>query len=207
MSNENTVVKQNATEQRLITKSLNTLMGIVNGLVCDNVLSETEIHFLSTWMLENKHIASTYPANVIFRRVREVLLDGIITTTESEKLLNELKALSGNDFSNTGSALPEHIASVFDDDPLVVFEQNLFVFTGDFLFGTRSACMQAVEKRGGTASDNITKSTNYLVVGSRASPDWIVANFGRKIQKAVDMAESGDYEISIIREADWVMAL
>jgi hypothetical protein len=40
-----------------------------------------------------------------------------------------------------------------------------------------------------------------------ASPDWIVANFGRKIQKAAEMADSGEFEISIIREPDWVMAL
>jgi hypothetical protein len=40
-----------------------------------------------------------------------------------------------------------------------------------------------------------------------ASPDWIVANFGRKIQAAAEMAQSGQYEIAIIREADWVMAL
>jgi hypothetical protein len=48
---------------------------------------------------------------------------------------------------------------------------------------------------------------NYLVVGAMASPTWIESNFGRKIQKAAEMAESGDFEIAIIRETDWAMAL
>ena len=55
--------------------------------------------------------------------------------------------------------------------------------------------------------DYITEKTNYLVIGTRTSPDWIAENFGRKIQKAAEMATSGNYEISIIREADWVMGL
>ncbi len=201
------ISKRVSIDQRLVTKSLNTLMGIVNGVICDDELTDTEVKFLSVWMLENQHIASTYPANVIFRRINEVLSDGIITSEERQQLLKELKILSGNDFSNTGAALPEHIQSIFDDDPLVVFEDNTFVFTGEFLFGTRDACIRAVQKRGGLTSESVTRKTNYLIVGSKSSPDWIVENFGRKIQKAAEMAESGDYEISIIREVDWVMSI
>jgi NAD-dependent DNA ligase len=96
---------------------------------------------------------------------------------------------------------------VFDDDPMVIIEENKFVFTGIFLFGTRAACESAVIRRGGMIASSVTTDTNYLVVGSRSSPDWIVANFGRKIQKAAEMAISGDFEISIIREADWVASL
>ena len=194
-------------DQRRITKSLNTLMGIVSGIVCDGNLHDGEIHFLSTWLKENEDISSIYPANVISRRVTEVLQDGVITVEEKEHLLKEMTTLSGTDFSNTGSALPEHISSIFDDDPHVIFEGNLFVLTGEFLYGTRPACEHAIEKRGGQTKPYVTKKTNYVVVGSMASPDWIVANFGRKIQEAAEMASSGEYEISIVREADWVMAL
>ena len=200
------LAKNIALDQRKITKALNTLMGLVNGIVCDGVLQEIEIQFLSTWMKENSEIAGVYPANIVYRRVKEVLQDGVITEEEKEHLFKELSNLSGNDFSNTGSALPEYISSVFDDDPHVIFEGNSFVLTGIFLYGTRNACFQAIEKRGGTPKETITTETNYLVVGASASPDWIVANFGRKIQKAAEMVKSGEYEISIIREVDLVMA-
>lgn len=199
--------RKNALDQRRITKSLNTLMGIVSGVVCDGHLHDNEIHFLSTWLKENEDISQIYPANVISRRVAEVLQDGVITVDEKEHLIKELTVLSGTDFSNTGSALPEHIHSVFDDDPHIIFEENIFVLTGEFLYGTRSSCEDAIQKRGGLTKSTVTKQTNYLVVGSMASPDWIVANFGRKIQAAAEMAQSGQYEIAIIREADWAMAL
>jgi len=200
------LAKNIALDQRKTTNALNTLMGLVNGIVCDGVLNDVEIQFLSTWMKENIEIAGVYPANIVYRRVKEVLQDGVITEEEKKHLFKELSNLSGNDFANTGSALPEYISSVFDDDPHVIFESNIFVLTGIFLYGTRNVCFQAIERHGGTPRETITTETNYLVVGASASPDWIVANFGRKIQKAAEMVKSGKYEISIIREVDLVMA-
>lgn len=190
-----------------IIKSINSLLGIVSGLVSDGELNDKEILFLKTWCNENTHIANQYPANIIFRRVHEVLVDGVITSEEREHLLSELKIISGNDFAETGSALPENIQSIFDDDPTVIIPANEFVFTGRFMFGTRAVCETAVIHRGGLVKDYITEKTNYLVIGTRTSPDWIAENFGRKIQKAAEMACSGDYDISIVREADWVMGL
>jgi NAD-dependent DNA ligase len=193
--------------QRLVTRSLNQLMGIVNGVLCDGQLPDTEVHFLSTWLQENEQLKDVYPANVIYRLIREALADGVLTMEEKDHLLKSLSAISGNEFWKTGAALPEPIARVFDSDPTVVFTGNLFVMTGEFMFGTRNACHKATELRGGYTSDNVTKKTNYLVIGAMASPAWIESNFGRKIQKAAEMAESGDFEIAIIRETDWAMAL
>jgi NAD-dependent DNA ligase len=194
-------------ETAIIVKSLNSLMGIVSGLVSDGELNDREILFLKTWCDENRHIAGEYPANIIYRRVHEVLIDGVITDEEREHLLTELKIISGTDFANTGSALPEQIESIFDNDPTVIYEGNEFVFTGKFLYGTRNACQDAVTRRGARVKDYITQETNYLVIGTRSSPEWITENFGRKIQKAAEMASSGEYEISIMREVDWTMSL
>jgi NAD-dependent DNA ligase len=202
-----TAAETAAIHQRLVTRSLNQLMGIINGVLCDGQLHDSEIHFLSTWLEENEQLKTVYPASVIYRLIREALSDGVLTQDEKEHLLTALTEISGNNFWKTGAALPENIACVFDDDPTVVFDDNVFVMTGAFMFGTRNACHRATERRGGTTGDNVTKKTNYLVIGSMASPVWIESNFGRKIQKAAEMAESGEFEIAIIRETDWAMAL
>lgn len=204
---EKTAQKNGKLATNQIIKSINSLLGIVSGLVSDGDLNDKEILFLRTWCSENSHISNKYPANIIFRRVHEVLLDGVITPEERVHLLSELQILSGNDFFQTGSALPEQIQNIFDDDPMVIIPKNEFVFTGRFMFGTRPACEAAVVQRGGSAKDYITEKTNYVVIGTRTSPDWIAENFGRKIQKAVEMSNSGNYEICIVREADWVMGL
>lgn len=185
--------KNKSLHHKQLTKSLNTLMGIVNGIVCDGHLHDTEIHFLSTWLHEQEGISTVYPANVIFRRVKEILRDGVIDTEERDHLLNELKILSGNDFSNTGYALPENIAASFDDYPHIIFSGNVFVLTGEFLFGTRNVCNQAILIRGGIFGNSVTLKTNYLVVGSMSSPDWIVANFGKKKQKSSRVSKSWRY--------------
>ncbi len=194
-------------DARRSAKGLQSLMGIVSGLVCDGHLNDNEIRYLKTWMNDNEDLASIYPANIVYRRVREVLIDDLITEEERDHLTKEMQILTGNNFIETGAALPEHIASVFDDDPHVIFEQNVFVLTGEFLWGTRKECFREIEKRGGLPKDSVTKETNYLVIGTMSSPAWIVSNFGRKIQKAAEMVESGNAEISIIREVDWSMAL
>ena len=54
---EKAFAKSVAMEAAVIRKSLNNLMGIVNGLVCDNNLTDTEVQFLATWLDENQHIA------------------------------------------------------------------------------------------------------------------------------------------------------
>ncbi len=199
--------KRYVMDARRSAKGLQSLMGIVSGLVCDGHLNDNEIRYLKTWMNGNEDLASIYPANIVYRRVREVLIDDLITEEERDHLTKEMQILTGNNFIETGAALPEHIASVFDDDPHVIFEQNVFVLTGEFLWGTRKECFREIEKRGGLPKDSVTKETNYLVIGTMSSPDWIVSNFGRKIQKAAEMVESGNAEISIIREVDWSMAL
>ncbi len=199
--------KRYVMDTRRSAKGLQSLMGIVSGLVCDGHLNDNEIRYLKTWMNDNEDLASIYPANIVYRRVREVLIDDLITEEERDHLTKEMQILTGNNCMETGAALPEHIASVFDDDPHVIFEQNVFVLTGEFLWGTRKECFREIEKRGGLPKDSVTKETNYLVIGTMSSPDWIVSNFGRKIQKAAEMVESGNAEISIIREVDWSMAL
>lgn len=199
--------KRYVLDTKRTTKGLQSLMGIVSGLICDGQLNDQEILYLKTWMSENKDLAEIYPSNILYRRVHETLIDGVITEEERNHLIKEMQVLTGNNFIETGAALPEHIQSVFDDDPHVIFEGKVFVFTGDFLWGTRKECFRETEKRGGIPKESVTNQTNYLVIGTMASPDWIAENFGRKIQKAAEMAESGEYEISIIREADWTMAI
>ena len=196
-----------AQDARRTTKGIQSLIGIVSGLVCDGQLNDSEISYLSTWIAENQELADVFPATIIFRRVREVLADNLITAEERDHLLKEFQELSGNRFHETGAAQPEAISSIFKPNAQVSFQNKVFVFTGEFLWGTRRECFKAVEKRGAIAKDSVTKDTNFLVIGAMASPDWIAANFGRKIQKAVDMSNSKKHDIAIIQEDTWTAFL
>ena len=73
-----------ATESRLLKRSCESLIGICGGLIADGELNDREIIFLSTWLSENESMSQTWPGEVVFARVREVLADGIRRVVRGE---------------------------------------------------------------------------------------------------------------------------
>ena len=97
--------------------ALGNLMGIVEGIVCDNQLADAEVRFLARWLDANKQAAAAFPGSIIARRVSEVLSDGILTDDEKTKLLADLKMLSTAGLMDALPELPAHIAAVFASAP------------------------------------------------------------------------------------------
>ncbi|MBM3930223.1 MAG: hypothetical protein FJ336_02940 [Sphingomonadales bacterium] len=188
-------------------RALNNLMGIIKGITCDGALSLEEINFLREWMGQHSYITDEYPANVISRKLHESIIDGVVSSEEQQHLLLCLQTFCDGKLDGGEGDVPAHIARLFDDDPSVIFEGNFFVLTGDFLFGPRSSCERAILKRGGIVRNSLSGTTSYLIVGSRSSPAWIEETWGRKLQRAAELIDSGDSELAVIREADWVVAL
>lgn len=132
--------------------------------------------------------------------------DGVVTEEERADLQDALTALARNDFTNTGAAAPDGPALPVDDSALIQFPDMTFCFTGQFLFGTRSACERAVTELGGVPVDTVGKRLNYLVIGTLVSPDWINTTYGRKIEKAMTLRDSGN-NVSIVSEKQWSTAI
>jgi NAD-dependent DNA ligase len=71
--------------------------------------------------------------------------------------------------------------------PTIMFESRVFLFTGEFEFGTRARCEQAVRERGGVIPKNkeVSHVIDYLVVGAKGSARWKHETYGGKIEAAV----------------------
>jgi NAD-dependent DNA ligase len=190
-----------------IRAALDNLLGIVDGIVCDNELADAEVRFLATWLDANKHVAASFPANIIARRVGEVLSDGLITEDEKIRLLTDLKTIAGSGLTESMPTLPAHVAAAFTSAPVVEIPNKLFVLTGEFVFGSRPTCERAIMKRGGSVGSSVSGRTNYVVVGGMSTPAWLEQNYPHKIRQAVDLAKSGNAKIVVIRETDWAAAL
>jgi NAD-dependent DNA ligase len=195
-----------ATENRLLKRSCESLIGICSGLVADGELNDREIIFLSTWLAENEAISKTWPGEIVFARVREVLVDGVVTPEERAYLVDTLEQLAGGSFAETGAIGFSSNALPTDDSVTVEISGRVFCFTGQFLFGTRSSCERAINARGGETASNITKKTHYLVIGELASRSWKNTSHGTKIENAVYMQSQGA-PIRIISEAHWIKKL
>lgn len=184
-------------------RAIEHLMGLVTGLVADGQLNDLEIKMLATWLADHPEATTEYPGSVIARTVSEVLSDGVITETERAHLLETLLGLASTDFSVTGSVSPEVAQLPINDDVSFDVRDSKICFTGDFLFGTRNACVKLMDRLGVECSDSVSKKVNVLVIGTKVSPDWVHTNFGRKIQKAVELQDQG-HCIHIISERRWL---
>ncbi|MBY0498296.1 MAG: BRCT domain-containing protein [Nitrosomonas sp.] len=193
-------------EHHQLTKSIQTLMGIITGIAADNQLSNQEIQFLSTWLSEYPGVTKRWPGYLLANRIREALKDGVITETERSDILQTLQHLIGIEFNITGASTPNGPTLPIEDDPSIFFKNMTFCFTGRFLFGTRARCERIVLSLGAMPLDRITKKLNYLVIGTLIEPSWSHTTFGNKINSAVQYRDSGT-ELCIVSERQWTDAL
>ena len=135
-----------------------------------------------------------------------MLDDGVLDEDESRELHDALMSWtgdSGNDGEeSTTTSLP------LDWAPREVrIAGSIFVFTGTGIFGTRRRMQDAIIRAGGTVERNITRQTNFVVLGTYVTPAWVHESFGRKIEKAMEYRGQKGTGIRIVHEEDWAKAL
>jgi hypothetical protein len=189
-------------------RAADEMVGLCRGLLSDGAVSGQEAQFLKDWIERNAIHADDYPFNVLYRQLHAALADGVLDSDEERDLLNTLVFLVGGESvrqqgagASLSSALP-----LCDPAPVIVFPQSIFVVTGTFAFGPRRSVVDAIESRGGLPGTSVTKKASYLVVGEVGSQAWRHSSYGRKIEEAVDLRESGG-RIRIVSEQHWQKSL
>jgi NAD-dependent DNA ligase len=168
-------------------------------VICDRRLDDEEIKFINEWLTNNEEICQSWPGDILHKKIREVLADGVITADERAHLVDELQKLIGGDRTTLSAAT--HVTELaFDDFAAVQFSGMIFCLTGDFVYGPRNRCCSQIEKQGGSVIDNVTKKLHYLVIGSLGSPEWKHGSFGTKVEKAMKYKRDG-LGISIVKES------
>jgi len=186
-------------------RSFGALVGIAQGVLCDQKLVDQEIRFLDAWLTENDAIAAEWPGDVVHQRIRAALADGVITESERAHLVETLQQLIGGRLEDLASST--HVTSLaFDDVAQVEFPGARFCLTGEFVFAPREKCAAEIEQRGGAVSHNVTKNLRYLVVGGLGSPEWKHGSFGTKIEQAIRYKREG-LPILIVHEKRWASSL
>jgi NAD-dependent DNA ligase len=198
-------IEKSLARQR-VSVAIEHLLGMVQGMLADGLLHDLEIKLLATWLDANAETVTHWPASVVAVRVRNALADGLISEDERQHLLQTLADLLANDFAQTGSASPEPTRLPVDDAVPVDVRDAGFCLTGEFAYGTRSACEKLTTKAGGVTVGNVSKKSKYVVIGSRVSPQWAHTSYGRKIERAIELQQEG-HCVCIISEQRWLQAL
>jgi NAD-dependent DNA ligase len=90
----------------------------------------------------------------------------------------------------------------------IKYPNKSFCFTGKFHYGAREQCEQAVIDRGGIVFKTTTMNLDYLIVGGEKNPDWAHENYGRKIERALELRRKRKSDNPlIVFEPDWVKSL
>jgi NAD-dependent DNA ligase len=193
------------TTNRVQDRLIDELIGICRGVIADGVVDEAEAIFLGQWIENHRDIAERWPVNVLYSRITEMLLDGVLSSVEQAELLLTLKALTGErstfEEPNRSTSLPLNQPA-----PAIEYAGKTFCLTGRFVFGPVIECEETIREMGGTIDPGPTKDTDYLVIGELCSPDWIHTTFGRSIEKAVELRDEG-HGIDIVSEEHWVNSL
>ena len=182
-------------------RQIDTLIGLGKGLIADGKVVQSEAEYLMTWLVQSRQ-ASDNPLIInLLGKVELMLEDGIFDSDESKELLDILHKISGES-SELGELAKTSSLPIDDPPPPIVFAGMSFLFTGTCAFGSRKQCQDATELLGGVNANSVTKSLDFLVLGTYVTDSWAHENFGRKIEKAMMYREQG-MSLAIVSEEHW----
>lgn len=182
-------------------RQIDTLVGLSKGLTADGKVDQGEAEFLLSWLVQNRQATDNPIILNLLEKVDSMLEDGVLDAEESSELLGILQSISGEK-SEIGELSKTSTLPINEPMPSITFEGALFLFTGTCAFGTRKQCQEAVESIGGLNAKSVTKTLNYLVLGTYVTDSWAHESFGRKIEKAMEYRESG-IPLAIVTEEHW----
>jgi len=191
---------------RRAERDLSEFLGLAKGLLADGSIAENEAQLVRTWLLNHASAVEQWPLNHLAQRVVAMYSDNVADAAERVQLAEILSSIVGG---TAGIILGEDAATELPLDvppPALKWVGSTFVFTGKFAFGTRAECQRQVTNLGALCNSDITRSTDYLVIGTFGSRDWVHTSFGRKIEKAVQYREA-DRRLSIVGEDYWVRCI
>lgn len=202
-SQVNCVVRFGTSEPLKNEDCINELLGLIDGIACDDKVQLSEFTFLDDWLQKHNQIVNSWPANIIAKRIEEIKEDGVVSEEEREHFLETLKKITGTRFSEDGSADGNASEVWMDHIDDFTHENTAICFTGKFLSGTRGACEDLARLQGAIIKKAVSGAIDVLVVGSTASKDWRFTSHGRKIERAMELKKEG-HNIIILSENAWV---
>lgn len=192
-----------AARENVQDKAVDQLTGICAGILSDGVVNQKEAEFFAEWVKAHVPLQPAWPFTDILGRLERIFADGVCDEEEREELRQVMAALCGaREEAKPGEAYSTSLP-LDNPPPAVTFPGKRFHVTGQFAYGSRSKVVEAITSKGGIGLDSKpTREANYLVIGVFASENWATTSFGRKIERAVELRESGT-GLAIVSEEHW----
>lgn len=86
------------TSKARLDKSINALVGIVEGIAIDGHINDLEIGYLKLWLAEHEELRDLHPYNELVPVVTAALADGILTEDERDDIVWLCERLRSTEF-------------------------------------------------------------------------------------------------------------
>lgn len=198
-------------EARMERRAIDEMLGLAAGITSDGDVNQKEAEFLHDWIANNAKHLDDPVVNLLYRRLNDMLADGILDEEESSDLLSLLLTLNSHPTPAVANDKPQPVVKLSSTLPLndpvpdIEFEGKTFVLTGVMAYGPRAACKEVITDRGGIIGGTISKNIDYLVVGTIANEQWKHSSYGTKMVKAMECREKYG-RLAIISEESWQKA-
>jgi NAD-dependent DNA ligase len=170
------------------------------------VVTADEAALLLEWVARHEDALDHWAVRTVHNRLAAHFEDGIIDDEERADLKVLLDSLVGGELSALCDTDAATTLPLDQPPPIIEWTGHVYVFTGKFAWGSRRDCEREVVNRGGSCDSTVTKRTDFLVIGTFGSRDWVHTAFGRKIDKAVSYRDAGA-PLRIVAEDHWANAL
>ncbi|HUQ69437.1 MAG TPA: BRCT domain-containing protein, partial [Planctomycetaceae bacterium] len=189
-----------------ITSDLQRLHGLLEGIIADADINDRELTALRDWIDDHDHLKGCWPYDEIDALVSHVMADHRISPDEHKMLMTFFQDFvkePGHQVTDTEVDWSElGIRGVCASCPEVDFQGRAFCFTGSSAKCSRWKFIQLVESAGGSFAKSMTRTVNYLVIGSNGNSCWAFSCYGRKVEQAMQLRREG-HPIAIVHETDF----
>lgn len=107
-------------------KSVNSLLGLIEGIAIDSKINDNEIQFLQLWLDDHRIRADKHPFSELFPVVGQAISDGILTEGEKADITWLCNKLTSSEYFNAATAdmqkLHAVLAAVASDGKISVEE-------------------------------------------------------------------------------------
>jgi NAD-dependent DNA ligase len=111
-----------------LEKSLNSLLGLIEGITIDSEINESELFLLNLWMTEHDELRLLHPFNELIPVVQAAVADGVVTQDEHDDIVWLCERLRSTEYFNKTTAdlqrLHAILAGIVSDGMITEAELN-----------------------------------------------------------------------------------
>lgn len=75
------------TTKARLDKSINSLLGLIEGIAVDSEINSKEVEFLNLWLADHHEVKNLHPYTELYPVVAQAIADGVLTSDEKDDIL------------------------------------------------------------------------------------------------------------------------